>query len=354
MHNHPMQNNFSKLILNQALPPNDTYTDEQRATHPNLQLINELKIPYFRKILKRSGQPFKKIQSPQALNTATEVATARAMGWHPLEGELPFAALKAAELGLHPPMQIKEGSWAFITLCSWHVQHGQVTFRGDANSIGLTQSQSDQALEEMKPYFQEDSIFILSHPQLPPGQWLAYSEHFYGLASASLARVSARVIDDFLIGTGKSANHKSARTLRRLQNEMQMLLYQHAINDESSLPINSFWISGTGNLEAFHPSRQSALENYRQIQIVDVLPSKKEMALTDASSWIQIWSDEWERIDESVIRPYLDDFLSVSEGTEISLCSETICLTLTPVQPNWMDRFIKFFKSPKITRQLGL
>jgi hypothetical protein len=45
-----------------------------------------------------------------------------------------------------------------------------------------------------------------------------------------------------------------AQALRRLQNEMQMLLYTHPINDARAakgLPtINSFWISGTGDLPA--------------------------------------------------------------------------------------------------------
>ena len=43
-----------------------------------------------------------------------------------------------------------------------------------------------------------------------------------------------------------------ARSLRRLQNEMQMLLYRHPVNDaraaQRRLTVNSFWISGTGTL----------------------------------------------------------------------------------------------------------
>jgi hypothetical protein len=37
--------------------------------------------------------------------------------------------------------------------------------------------------------------------------------------------------------------------MKLLQNEMQMLLYTHALNDERAarrqLPVNSFWLSGT-------------------------------------------------------------------------------------------------------------
>ena len=349
-----MQNNFSKLIINHALPPNDTYPDEHRTTNSALQLINKLKIPYFRKILKLNPQCFKKIQSPDALNTPTEEATARAMGWDSVEGELPFAALKAAELGLHAPSEMTQGSWAFITLCSWHVQHGQVTFRGDANAVGLTQTESDHVLHDMKAYFQEDSVHLISHPKLKPGQWLAYSEHFNGLASASLARVSGRVIDDFLIGTGKSKGHKSERTLRRLQNEMQMLLHQHSINDQKSMPINSFWISGTGQFKAAQDSKQTILENYQRIQSFDVWTSKMELVHSDEQKWAEIWSREWESLDESVIKIYLDYFLNLSPDAEISLCNDTTCITLTPFKSQWVSGFKNLFKSSKITRQLGL
>ena len=45
---------------------------------------------------------------------------------------------------------------------------------------------------------------------------------------------------------------RPARTVRRLQQEMQMLLYTHDVNEArirgGLLPVNSFWVSGTGAL----------------------------------------------------------------------------------------------------------
>src|SRR5437763_1159979 len=59
-------------------------------------------------------------------------------------------------------------------------------------------------------------------------------------------RVIGRVVDPWLPRSDR------AKTVRRLQQEMQMLLYTHDVNEERTrrgLPaVNSFWVSGTGAL----------------------------------------------------------------------------------------------------------
>ena len=68
------------------------------------------------------------------------------------------------------------------------------------------------------------------------------------LPAASLDRVVGRTIDDWMPRTPQ------AGPLRRLQQEMQMLLYTLPLNDERQrgglLPVNSFWLHGTGALPA--------------------------------------------------------------------------------------------------------
>jgi len=354
LHNDNMQNIPKKLILNNALPPNDTYTEQPNAFKPPAQLINELKIPNLSKILKLSEQSFRQTIVHDALNTPDEIATARALGWGNQDGELPFAQLKALELGLITSTELKGGSWAFITLCSWHVQHGQVTFSADAQDLGLDHDASEQVLNDIKPYFDEDSIHIFTHPELPPGQWLAYSDHFNDLACASLKRVSGRVIDDFLIGTGKSANHKSERLLRRLQNEMQMLLYQHSINDKRSVLINSFWISGTGALDLLDKDFQHTLDLYRNIKIVDIFKENIKFLSHDHPEWFKTWSSGWQHIDATYLKELLGAYAELIEGTEISLCNDTSCITLTPVEQSWSRKLKSLFSSSKISQLLSL
>ncbi len=346
-----MQNIPKKLILSHALPPNDTYTQGLDQDKSSPQLIDQLDVPHLRRILKLSKPVHKASVLHDALNTPAEMAAAQGMGWNLEDGELPFAALKAVEFGLLGTTKTVANHWAFITLCSWHVQHGQVTFSADANALGLTRSESEEVLTVMKPYFEEDFIHIISHPQLPPGQWLAYSDHFDALSSASVNRVSGRVIDDFLIGTGKSSHHKSARTLRRLQNEMQMLLYQHPINDHRPVGINSFWISGTGAIQA--NALQNTKELYSNIQVVDF--SSKDMDILQPLSpqWVSAWSAKWEEIDATMLPHYLDAFLNAVQDTQISLCNDTACITLAPLEISWTRRLKTFLRTSKISRSLN-
>jgi hypothetical protein len=77
----------------------------------------------------------------------------------------------------------------------------------------------------MKRYFEEDGITL--HP-LTNGTWLAFGEVFKDLPTASLERVAGTTIDPWM------PQQEHAKHLRRLQNEMQMLLYTHAVNDSRS------------------------------------------------------------------------------------------------------------------------
>jgi len=351
-----------KIIISDALPPDDTYTDEHSRAKSTANSINSLKVPHLRKILKVCGKKSKFTPPFDALNTPAETAYAQAMHWNFADGEIPFAALKAAELKLRPPANAKRGAWGFITLCSWQVQHGQVTFIAQAHALGLTHQESDEMLRAMQPYFEEDSIYLLSHPQLNPGQWLAYSEHFKDLASASVSRVTGRIIDDFLIGTGRTKNHPSAGLLRRLQNEMQMLLYQHSINDHRSVPINSFWISATGELtianskeEAFNNTAlNSESQTQHSIGMFDILSHAQDTTADELSTHLSVWSSAWERFDESVLRTYLDTFLDPKCEAQITLCNDTKCITLSNAKPSWLRRFMQHFNSRQLSTLLGI
>jgi hypothetical protein len=69
------------------------------------------------------------------------------------------------------------------------------------------------------------------------------------LHCVSLARVVGQAVGDWQALGGTPAES----TLRRLQNEMQMLLYTLPANDEREarglLPVNSFWVTGAGVLD---------------------------------------------------------------------------------------------------------
>ena len=157
------------------------------------------------------------------------------------DGLLPWAARDAAR---HLPAGAGK-AWAWITPCHWAVAKMHATLT-DPAMLALREDESRALLALMQPYFETDGITLHYVAELGPGRWLAEGELFRSLPTASLDRVLARNVDAWLPDAPQAA------PLRRLQNEMQMLLYTHATNDErearSQLPVNSFWISGTGDL----------------------------------------------------------------------------------------------------------
>ncbi len=192
-----------------------------------------------------------------ALSTPHERVLARAQGLaaQPLDdGLIPWAAQQAANT-------LGEGdrrlAWAFITPCHWAMGRQHATL-SDPAALALTPDESRALLSAMQPYFETEGITL---HYAAPGRWLAEGEIFRHLPTASLDRVLGRNVDAWLPQARPSPvagdalqgqKYAAAKTLRRLQNEMQMLLYTHALNDERSakrlLTVNSLWISGTGAL----------------------------------------------------------------------------------------------------------
>ena len=244
------------------------------------------------------------VQEPllATLSPPHERAWAKAVGWPAQEGCLPWAARAAAERGLAASDAAK--GWAFINLCNWHVSNGQVTL-GDPAYLQIDEATDDTLLKAMQNFFAEDGIRL--HPY-KPGQWLAQSHLFVDLPTASLDRVIGRNIDPWLVGSHVAADALSpaAKLLRRLQNEMQMLLYTHPVNDSRRLTINSFWVHGTGALspttrpepKVIHTLRESALQQ-------------------DLMGWLE----GWQHVDAHVIAPMLAR-LAAGEPQRLVLCGE--------------------------------
>jgi hypothetical protein len=238
------------------------------------------------------------------LSPPHERAWAQAVGWPTTDGGLPWAARAAAEQGLMAD-SATEG-WAFITLCNWHVSNGQVTL-GDPAYLQIDEATDATLFQAMQSFFAEDGIAL--HPY-KPGQWLAQSPLLAGLPTASVDRVIGRNIDPWLVGSHVSADALSpaAQLLRRLQNEMQMLLYTHLVNEERSLTINSFWVHGTGALPASQTTRPEPA----------VIHTLRESALQqDLIGWLQAW----QHVDAHVIAPMLAR-VAAGEPQRLVLCGE--------------------------------
>ena len=274
---------------------------------PEASVLAKAELPNLRTWLaqaKRVDVQVDAVQEPllATLSPPHERAWAKAVGWPAQDGCLPWAARAAAESGLAASDAAK--GWAFINLCNWHVSNGQVTL-GDPAYLQIDEATDDTLLKAMQNFFAEDGIRL--HPY-KPGQWLAQSHLFVDLPTASLDRVIGRNIDPWLVGSHVAADALSpaAKLLRRLQNEMQMLLYTHPVNDSRRLTINSFWVHGTGALspttrpepQVVHTLRESALQQ-------------------DLIGWLEAW----QHVDAHVIAPMLAR-LAAGEPQRLVLCGE--------------------------------
>jgi hypothetical protein len=151
-----------------------------------------------------------------------------------------------------------------------------------------------------------------------------------GLPTASLERVRGQPVDAWL------PRAAAARLVRRLQNEMQMLLYTHPINDARSargVPVvNSFWLSGTGDLP----------ENGPQPEATTVHDGLQAAALNDDGI---AWAQAWQALDSGSVAQWaqaLRQELSTGSAPPpaLTLCSERTARTWR-MQPQSLLRKIQ-------------
>ena len=277
---------------------------------PESSVLAKAELPHLRAWLaqaQRVAVQADQVQEPllATLSPPHERAWAQAMGWRVADGALPSAARAAAARGLCAAGHEASKGWAFISLCNWHVSNGQVTL-GDPAHLQIDEATDTTLLQTMQSFFAEDGIAL--HPY-KPGQWLAQSALFVDLPTASLDRVIGRNIDPWLVGSHTAAPlSPAAQLLRRLQNEMQMLLYTHPVNAARRLTINSFWVHGTGALPASQPARSEPV----------VVQTLRDSALQqDLIGWLEAW----QHVDAQVMAPLLAR-VAAGEPQRLVLCGE--------------------------------
>jgi len=247
-----------------------------------------------------------------------EVAQAQAFGLDVENGCVPWAAIAASQQHL----SASQSAWAFVSLCNWHVSNGQVTM-GDPAHLQIDADTDAQLFEAMQDFFAQDGIALYPFAR---GQWLAQSDVFAGLPTAALDRVIGRNIDPWLVGGAKPTG--SATMLRRLQNEMQMLLYTHPVNANRSLAINSLWWHGAGALPsnlkenaaiAKPRSGSPAWTDASQSQVQAISDLRNATLQQD---W-QAWTQAWKHLDQSLFADLLQ-LAQKGETMHVVLCGEDV------------------------------
>jgi hypothetical protein len=310
---------------------------------PEAGLLAKAELPHLRAWLglsQRVAVQHSSVVEPllASLTTPHEHAWALAKGWQVTDGHLPMAERAALALGLHRAGD----AWAFITLCNWHVSNGQVTL-GDPEHLQIDAATDAVLMQTMHTFFAEDGITLHAYK---PGHWLAQSPLFKGLASASLDRVVGRNIDPWLVGSESSQGlSAAAQLLRRLQNEMQMLLYTHPINDARRLTINSFWVHGTGALPGDAVADAGQLERPAPTLIHTLRPSALQLDLMG-------WLEAWQQVDADVIAPLLAR-LAAGQPQRLVLCGEHEFHVYDSAAPSIWQRVRTRFAPPSLDTVLA-
>ncbi len=198
--------------------------------------LNDLQLPQLDRLLGRL-QPAERLGTDEySLTPPHEAALAAARGWQGGAGTLPFAAEAASADGI----EVLDLAWGLLTPVHWHVGRDEVVL-ADPDSLALDEAASRALFEAVRELFESEGFALAWGAPL---RWYAAHESLVDLPCASLDRVIGRNVDRWLPAG------RDARLLRRLQNEVQMLLYGHPINEAreaaGQLPVNSFWLSGCG------------------------------------------------------------------------------------------------------------
>ncbi|RYF42159.1 MAG: phosphoglycerate mutase [Comamonadaceae bacterium] len=204
--------------------------------------------------------------------TPFELALARANGLSGEPGHIPWAAFETATVGT---------PCAFIHLCHWQVGADHVML-SPPEDLALDAETANALRAAMAPYFEEDGIALNPYGAVP-GVWLATGEPLRTLRTVSLDRLAGQRLTPALLDAAGSPD----ATLRRLQNEMQMLLYTHPLTEERQRrglqPVNSFWVTGAGVLD-----QPPAAAPEVQVETRLAAPALRRDAAGHAQAWQQV------------------------------------------------------------------
>jgi len=266
-----------------------------------LQVLPTLALPNLARLLKRLTPQARDTADPTTLSPPHERALAAAWGWLGDDGALPFAALAAAADGI----DVQSRAWGLVTPAHWQVGPDRITM-ADPAALGLLEDESRELFEAVRELFESEGFAWIWGA---PGRWYAAHPSLAGLPCASLDRVIGRNVD-FWIDAG-ARQHPHAPLLRRLQSEVQLLLYPHPINaarEARGAPaVNSFWLSGCGVAQRADPAA------------VDIDAALRPPILDgDAAGW----SAAWAALDAGAIARLLERIEAADRPVALTLCGE--------------------------------
>lgn len=294
------------------------------------EAIRALALPNLQRLLGRLGVESEDRGSPESLSPPHERALARAHALEAADGLIPLAALQVRQAGQGED----DGAWAWVHPAHWRVGADHIAM-AHPQDLQLDAEDSRALLAAMQPWFAEDGITLAYDAPL---RWLARAELFRTLPTASLDRVVGGRIERWL------PKGDAGRPVRRLQQEMQMLLYTMPLNDARQrgglLPVNSFWVSGTGALPPGVATRPAPG--------LQVSPYLRDAALV--GDWAA-WATAWQQLDARDCARLLRE-LEQGRTVRVTLCGESAARTWSSTEGGGWRRLTRLFATPGVARLL--
>ncbi len=264
--------------------------------------VQALRLPNLNQLLATLTLSHSDMGTAESFSPPHERALARLQDLPVTDGYIPWAAQKATALAL-PNAQTT--AWSFVTLCQCTVGMNDVQLQNPA-LLRVTEGESQTLLRDMQPYFAEDGLTLHALANLP-NTWLVSGKPLRDMRTASIDRVIGKNVD-----TWQTKGAESEK-IHRLQNEMQMLLYTHKVNDardrEKLTNINSIWFHGSGEWPQTNPNAT--------ISMPKVLMPRSLANAAFEQDW-QAWATAWEELDATLCADMLQRANS----------GESVCLTL--------------------------
>ncbi|MFC0593135.1 hypothetical protein ACFOHU_08250 [Ottowia pentelensis] len=246
--------------------------------------------------------------------TPFEQALARAHGLPGAPGRVAWAAFETGTVGT---------PCAWLRPCHWQVGMDQVSLL-EPSELALSEAESRALLAALQPLLQDDGLTLR---YLAPDRWLAQGELLRDLGTASMARALQQPLTRELLTV--APDPAQGARLRRLQGELEMLLYLQPVNDAREAarryPVNAVWIEGAGALDAPVPIRPNVRTDTR----LQTPPASTADYLR-----------AWQAIDAEALAPLLAAQRTGAK-VELTLCGARRALTLTTVRgllPGFMNK----------------
>jgi hypothetical protein len=270
------------------------------------QTLQSLQLPHLDALLSHWREAARDLGDETTLSPPHERALARALGWDVADGLIPWAARDAAAAGL--PADVPWGRLTPVHLLLGSDHIGLT----DPQALALEEGESRRFFDALHELFASEGFTL---HWLAPLNWLVSHPTLENLPTLAADRAIGHALH--------SDMPQQPRLVRRLLNEVQMLLFNHPLNESrearGELPINGLWLSGCGAAQA---------------ERAGAAPRVEERLRTPAlnEDW-DGWRSAWAALDEELIAP-----LARSGEGSLVLCGERGALTLEAQPQRWWQR----------------